>query len=376
MMNDKKTAIVHYWLTNFRGGEQVLAEFCRMYAGDLYTHAWDPEKIHGAPFDGHPVHQTFIGHLPLGVKHCQKFLPLMPLALKLLDMRKYDVILSSESGPAKGIRKRPGAIHICYCHTPMRYLWDMHDEYYRTASLPGKLAMKLFLGYLRHYDLESAKGVDYFIANSNFIADRIRRIYGREATVIYPPVNTSYFRRGDGVEKPDGGYYLVAGQLVPYKHAELAVAACLKAGRKLVVSGTGPQEKQLRSMAEGSDLIRFAGHVSNEELRNLYAGAKALLFPGTEDFGIVPLEAQSSGTPVIAYGEGGALETVVDGKTGLFFREKTADSLADAIRRFEEKTWNAKACEENADRFSVETFRRNIAAFVEEKTGLKAFIPE
>ncbi len=348
-------ALLHYWLTNMRGGENVLAEIAGMFpSADIYTHAYAENEMK-AVFGTHPVFETFIGKLPGAVKHCQKYLPLMPLALKKLDLSGYRLIISSESGPAKGIRKPAHATHICYCHTPMRYLWDMHQDYYSSAGLAGKIAMKLFTPYLRRYDLASADSVDHFIANSGFVAERIHRIYNREAAVIYPPVNVEYFSSGPAEEK--GDFYLFAGQLTGYKRPDLALEACLKRGRKLLFAGDGDCRKELEKRAAGNPDIVFAGACTKEELRRYYRQARALLFPGTEDFGIVPVEAQAAGIPVIAYARGGALETVRSGETGLFFDRQTVDSLAGAMEEFEGRGWDQEKCRRNAAGFSAELFR-------------------
>lgn len=350
-----KVALLHYWLTNLRGGENVLAEFCRMFPeADIYTHAWNSQRI-GAPFDSHPIHETWIGRLPGAKNNCQKYLPLMPWALKKLDLSDYRLLISSESGPIKGVRKPASALHVCYCHTPMRYLWDMYEEYYRNAGVTGKLGMRLFRDYLRRYDLASAGQVDHFIANSNFVADRIRRIYGRDAVVIYPPVNTDFFGHGTGT--PPGDYYLVAGQLIAYKQPELAIKACLALKRRLILTGTGNLAAELAKRYAAFPSIQFIGRCSNEELRGYYAGARALLFPGVEDFGIVPLEAQAAGTPVIAYGGGGALETVVAGQTGLFFDQADPGALASAIRDFESRSWDQAVISGHAQKFTAGRFR-------------------
>ena len=225
----EKVALLHYWLTNMRGGENVLAEFCRLFPeADIFTHAWNPEKVR-EPFASHRITETFIGRLPLARRKCQMYLPLMPSALARLDLSGYDLILSSESGPVKGIRKPAGARHVCYCHTPMRYIWDMYDDYYRAAGVGGRIAMRLFRDFMRRYDLRSAESVDMFLANSRFVAERIKRIYGRDSTVVYPPVDADCFvRQGEDERK---GYYLFTGQLISYKRPELALRACLRMGR-------------------------------------------------------------------------------------------------------------------------------------------------
>lgn len=355
-----RVALLHYWLTNLRGGEKVLAELAGLYPdADIFTHAYDASKMAGV-FGKHKIYETFIGKLPLGRKHCQKYLPLMPLALQQLNLDAYNLIISSESGPIKGIRKPAGAKHICYCHTPMRYLWDMYDDYYHNTGFSGKIAMSLFKSYLRSYDLKSVDSVDYFIANSNFVRERIKRIYGRESVVIHPPVNTVFFQSGK-YEKKD--YYVYAGQLIPYKHPELAVQACRKLGRRLVVIGNGNMKEELQCIADPG--ITFLGRASDEDMRRCYAEAQALIFPGVEDFGIVPVEAQAAGTPVIALGKGGALETVTSNTTGLFFQECKVESLVEAILEFESRTWDSQSCRKHADQFSNSVFRHKMQEFVE-----------
>lgn len=337
-----KTALLHYWLTNMRGGEKVLAALEGMFPeADVFTHAFIPSRV--SCLKSRRVHESFIARLPFGRKHPQAYLPLMPMATRALKLDGYDLIISSESGPIKGIRKPKDARHICYCHTPMRYVWDMYDEYYSQAGLGGKIAMKLFTPYMRYEDLKSADSVDTFVANSRFVADRIKCIYSRDATVVHPPVDVGFFSVASRPEVAScRNYYLFAGANVKYKRLDLAEAACKRMGRKLIV-------------AKG---------VSDEELRALYAGAKALLFPGQEDFGIVPVEAQAAGTPVIAYGRGGALETVKDGETGLFFPEQTVESLSHAIEEFEGRSWDGGVCAENAKRFGPSEFVKNMRGII------------
>jgi len=354
-----KVALLHYWLTNMRGGENVLAEFCRLYpTADIFTHAWNPQSV-TVPFSGHHIQESFVGKLPGARKNCQKYLPLMPSAMQRWDFSGYDLLLSSESGPVKGIRKPENTVHICYCHTPMRYLWDMYEDYYHNTGMVGKIAMTMFKYYLRNYDLKSASCVDYFIANSNFVRERIERIYHRDAIVIYPPVDFDFYHAGNYSVRD---YYLFVGQLIPYKRADLAVAACRKLRRKLVVIGSGPMKDELQQSTD--DCVVFAGRISNQEMRQYYAEARALIFPGIEDFGIVPLEAQAAGAPVIALGIGGALETVKENETGLFFPEATVESLMDAILRFEAGTWNREICGAQAALFSPAVFRRKISDFI------------
>ena len=309
---------------------------------DVFTHAYQPRPFGESSPDwlwGHRVYETFIAHLPFGRRKPQAYLPLMPAAARRLKLDGYDLIVSSESGPIKGIRKPKGARHICYCHTPMRYLWDLYDDYYRDAGPFGKIAMKLFTPHLRREDLKSVESVDVFVANSAFVAERIKRLYGRDSMVVHPPVDVEFF--GDCV-RGAGDYYLFAGAPVKYKRLDLARAACARLGRRLVVAG--------------------GGGFTREDLRTAYAGARALLFPGVEDFGIVPVEAQAAGTPVIAYGVGGARETVVAGETGLFFAEQTVESLCSAIEEFEGRTWSPARCREQAIRFAPSLFSHRMMA--------------
>ena len=362
MKKDSRTALIHYWLLNMRGGERVLENFCGMFPdADIFTHAWNREKT-SSVFRSHKVTETFIGRLPRAKRNCQIYLPLMPSALRRLDLSGYELIVSSESGPAKGIRKPAGAFHLCYCHTPMRYLWDLYDDYYRESSLPRKLAMTAFKTYLRNCDLRSAESVDCFAANSVFVAKRIRRIYGRRSVVIHPPVDTDFF--SDCVRRP-GGYYLFAGALVSYKLPMLALQACLRMNRKIIFAGDGPMLSSLRHIA--GNRAEFRTGISDEALRDLYAGAKALLFPGLEDFGMIPVEAQSAGTPIIAYGAGGALETVSGGETGVFFAEQTVNSLCEAIESFEASEWDAETIRRHARRFHPSNFMRGIRNLLPER---------
>lgn len=358
IIRSMEVALLHYWLTNVRGGEKVLAALGEMFPrADVFTHAYVPGNMEGM-FDGRKVTESFIARLPLGRSHPQAYLPLMPAASRSLKLDGYDLIVSSESGPIKGIRKPKGARHVCYCHTPMRYLWDMHDEYYRTAGLGGKIAMSLFTGYLRKEDLRSADAVDEFVANSAFVAERIKRLYGRDSVVVHPPVDVEFFSAA--VQPADlpfnGNYYLYTGELRDYKRPDLAVNAALRMNRNLVVVGNGKLRETLRRSVGSRGNVLFAGRMAGDSLRSLYAGAKALLFPGIEDFGIVPVEAQAAGTPVVALGKGGALETVRGGETGLFFAEESVGSLCGAIEEFESRNWSADACRSNAVRFSKGRF--------------------
>ena len=357
-----KVALLHYWLTNIRGGEKVFLELCEMFPdADIFTHVIS-EEIKEKYFHGRKVHTSFINKLPYAEKFYKNYMPLMFKAAQAFDLSGYDLMISSESGPIKGIHKPERARHICYCHTPMRYLWDMFDDYYQFAPFYKKCVMRLLKNYLRRQDLRSTESVDDFIVNSNFVKERIKRIYKRDAQVIYPPVNIDFF--GKSVDNSQTDYYLLAGELVQYKKTDLVVKAFNRSGRKLIVAGTGEELNSLQAVANSN--ITFFGRVSDEKLHELYCGAKALIFPGIEDFGIVPVETQAAGTPVIAYAEGGALETVIDGETGLFFAEQTSESVNAAIDRFENisTTFNSEKIRLHSQKFSRQHFQTELKSFV------------
>lgn len=361
-----KVALVHYWLVNMRGGEKVLEALCELYPqADVYTHVYTPEEISGT-IRNHKVQTSFIQKLPFAKRWYQKYLPFMPFALEQLDLSGYDLVISSESGPAKGVILDPETLHICYCHTPMRYIWDRYHEYRRNAGLLTRMLMPLVSHWLRMWDVASANRVDVFIANSNFVAQRIRKIYRRKSVVIPPPADTSRFHSAPQHED----FYLMVGQLVFYKRTDLAIEAFNRLGKRLVIIGTGEEEQSLRKQAR--DNIEFLSSQSDEALADYYSRCKALIFPGKEDFGIVPIEAIASGRPVIAYGAGGALDTVIDGKTGLFFDEQSAQSLVAAIDRFEELPddyFNQEELREFAGQFSKEKFKTRIHQLIQQQLG-------
>lgn len=350
-----RVAIVHYWLVGMRGGEKVLEALCEMFPqADLFTHVYKPAQV-SATIRRHRVTTTFIARLPFASRLYQRYLPLMPLALEQLDLREYDLVISSESGPAKGVLTRPETLHVCYCHAPMRYLWNMYQDYLGNAGRLTRAAMPWLAHRLRQWDHQSASRVDLFIANSHNVARRVRKYYGREAEVVHPPVDAAAFvpagRAGAG------DYYLCAGQLTRYKRVDVAVEAFNRLGRRLVVIGDGEEMQALRRRA--GPTIDFLGRVDSASLRDAYTQCRAVVFPGEEDFGIVPLEAMASGRPIIAYGRGGALETVVPGRTGIFFHEQTPEDLAAAVHRFEaiEAEFEPQAIVSHARRFSKDEFK-------------------
>lgn len=358
-----RVAIVHYWFVSMRGGEKVIESLLDLFPeADLYTHVVDDEKL-SADLSKRNIRTTFINRLPLAKSKYQSYLPLMPLALEQLDLRGYDLVISSESGPAKGVLTEADTCHICYCHTPMRYLWDMYPEYVQQVSALLRPLARGIMHYLRLWDVAAANRVDHFVANSNFIAGRINKHYRREAEVIYPPVDVDEFE----VSHQSDEFYLMVGQVIPYKKADLAVAAFREIDARLVIIGEGSLLPELRKTAGPN--VEFLGRQDWGVILDHYRRCKALLFPGIEDFGIVPVEAMASGKPVIAFGAGGALETVVDGETGLLFHDQTAAGLADAVRRFEAKagSFDPLAIRAHAEQFSAARFRAQVAAFVQAK---------
>ncbi|BCP52431.1 glycosyl transferase [Kaistia sp. 32K] len=356
-----RIAIVHYWLTGMRGGEKVLEQLCAMYPdADIFTHVYDARAVSDR-IASHKVTTSFIGKLPWASKLYRQYLPLMPLALEQLDLRGYDLILSSEAGPAKGIIPPPDAVSICYCHSPMRYIWNMAHDYRESAGFINKLLMPPLSHYIRSWDVTSSNRVDHFVANSKTVARRIEAYYRREATVIYPPVDTESFECAPRDEV--GDFYLMVGQLVPYKRPDLAVEAFNRSGRRLVIIGGGEMLAKLKAMAEPN--ITFLGSQPFEQLRYHYARCKALIFPGEEDFGIVPVEAMASGRPVIAFNRGGATETVVDGVTGIFFEVQTVEALLDACDRLERTSWDSRALMARARLFDTAQFSAKLRTFID-----------
>lgn len=356
-----RVALIHYWLVNWRGGEKVLSALAELFpTADIFTHVYAPGVL-PPELCQHRITTTFIGRLPRATRWYKGYLPLMPMALENLDLREYDLVISSESGPAKNVITRPDAVHVCYCHSPMRYLWDMAPEYRAGMSLPARILSTPVAHYLRLADVASAQRVDAFAANSAFVAKRIRKYYRREAQVIHPPVGTDFFTPGKEARK---NYYLVAGQLVGYKRVDLAVTACTDLNLPLVVAGEGPEEAKLKRMSGPS--VRFTGRVSDEDLRELMRSCRALIFPGVEDFGLIPVEAMACGTPVVAIEAGGALETVLPGRTGIFFKEQSVESLKDALVLLEREGYgfDQSTLRLHAESFDRNAFFQNMAAFL------------
>jgi len=359
-----RVAVVHDWLTIPGGSEDVVIELLNMFPNaELFTSVYDP-----APWPvlitERRVHSSPLNKIPGATRNYQKLLPLMTAAFRSFDFSRFDLVLSSSHACAKNIRTPPSALHVCYCHTPMRYAWDESLLEGEEIGRVTRLALPLMLSRLRRQDVQGASSPDLFVANSENVADRIRRYYGRTAEVVNPPVDVA---RLLSLPRTPGDHYLVFGRVVPYKRVELAVAACARLGRPLQVAGDGRAMSSVRAAATGHEgTTELLGRVSDSERDALMSSARALLFPGEEDFGIVPVEAQAAGLPVIAYRVGGASETVIDGRTGVLFDQQSSLGLAAAIERFEGLRLDPGDARENATRFGRERFRAEMAEVIEQ----------
>lgn len=359
-----RISLAHHWLISERGGEKVLKSFSALFPGvDLYALVAERKLDHfGDWLNRHKVHQSPLNLIPRAERHYKSLLPFFPLALRHLKVRKgTKLLLSSDASILKGLRVPKETVHVCYCHSPPRYLWEMQDAYLKQTSKLGwigKTAFKAITPYVREFDRKAAQRVDHFIANSHFVAERIKRCYGRESTVIYPPVSYDDFH----CEQKKEDFYLVVSELVPYKRIDIAVDAFNQNGKRLIIIGDGSEREYLKSIAQPN--VEFVGRAPFQTLKEVYSKCRAFIFPGIEDFGITPLEAQASGSPVIAYGEGGALETMIDGETGLFFDSQTADALVEAVDHFEGMQFDPLACRRQAERFSEPRFRQEIKDFL------------
>jgi glycosyltransferase involved in cell wall biosynthesis len=359
-----KVAIVHYWLVGMRGGEKVVEALCDMYPqADIFTHVYDPAAV-SDKIRQHRIIPTFINSLPRAARMYKNYLPLMPLALEQLDLRGYDLIISSESGPAKGIVPPPEALHVCYCHTPMRYIWNMYHDYRSSAGRVARLMMPPLTHYLRMWDVTSAARVDSFVANSATVARRIERYYGAESVVIHPPVDTEAF----AIAAPSD-FYLMAGELVAYKRPDLAVRAFNQMKRKLVVIGGGEMLEELRRLA--GPTVKILGAQPFEVLKQHYAECLALIFPGEEDFGMVPVEAMASGRPVVAFGRGGATETVKQGVSGVFFSEQTVEAIVSAVDAVAQTAFVPETIAAHARQFGRDQFLQKMRAHIDGRMAEK-----
>jgi glycosyltransferase involved in cell wall biosynthesis len=370
-----RVAFVHDWLTGMRGGEKVLELLLDFFPGaPIYTLLHLRGRV-SAAIEAHPIHTSFIQRLPMAASRYRHYLPLFPRAVESFDLRGFDFLLSSSHCVAKGARPAPGARHLCYCHAPMRYAWDQYEAYFGgRGGIAGRWLLPAAMARLRRWDARTAGRAQRYVANSENVRRKIVEFWGvpfARTRVVHPPVDADFFTPGPSpatapvpASAPEP-YYLLAGAMVPYKRPDLAVAAFLGGSRRLVVAGSGPELPRLAAMAAGDPAVRFEKDPGDERLRALYRGARALLFPGEEDFGIMPLEAQACGTPVLALARGGALETVLDAETGLFFAEPGVQALRDALDRFEAMRFDPARLRRHAEGFSRERFRAAMGAEIE-----------
>jgi glycosyltransferase involved in cell wall biosynthesis len=358
-----RVALVHDYLNQYGGAERVLEVLSQIFPkAPIYTLLYDKKRT-GYAFENKKIHTSFLQKIPWLRSHHRPFLMFMPLAIEQFDFSKYDLVISDSASYAKGVITKPETYHICYCHTPTRYAWDDSHKYIEEFGYP-KLVKKItpfFMNYIRLWDEQAANRVDKFIANSHFVAQRIKKYYHREAEVIHPPVKTKIF-----YISPDlGKYFLMVGRFLPYKRFNLAIQAFNRLGLPLKIVGDGPQRAQLQKQAK--DNIKFLGLVSDAKLREAYAHCQAFIFPQEEDFGITPVEAMASGRPVIAYRAGGVLETVKEGVTGLFFDKQTPECLIETIKKFNPSDFNPQVIRQHAMQFDEEVFKEKIRGFINSK---------
>lgn len=359
-----RVALVHDYLNQMGGGEKTLLALAQIFPGaPIYTSIYEPSRVDNA-FRSLDIRTSFMQGLPFVKRHHQPFLPLYPFAMESFDLRDYDLVLSDSSAFAKGIVTRPETTHICYCHTPMRWAWNFEDYIERERiGRMGRLALAPFISWLRLWDYASAARVDAYIANSPVVAARIAKYYRRESVIIPPPVDVTRFQ----VSTRREDYFLVTSRLVPYKRIDLAVRAFTKLGLPLRIVGSGRDEASLRKMAGPN--VRFMGRLSDEQVREQMAGCRAFIFPGEEDFGITPVEAQACGKPVIAYGAGGALSTVIEGATGLFFREQTPEALAEVVSNFRDEQFHPLTIRRHAEQFDTARFAERLTRFIASRSS-------
>ena len=364
-----RVALVHDYLNQYGGGEKVLEVFAEIFPdAPIYTLIYD-NKITDKILPGREIRASFLQKIPFIKSHHRFFPPLMPLAVEKLDLSDYDMVISDSAAFSKGVITKPGALHICYCHTPTRYAWDDSHKYVKEFSMPSlaKIFVPFFMNYLRLWDREATYRVDKFICNSNFVAQRIKKYYRQKAEVIYPPVDGDFFTPVDPAKSPlatnEASYYLMVGRLLVYKRFDIAIEAFNKLELPLKIIGTGPEMKKIKRMANWN--IEFLGEMRGEKLKEYYQNCQALIFPQEEDFGIVALEAMACGRPVIAYRGGGALESVKEGETGVFFNEQTANSLAEAVKKFDPSKFNPKLIRQHALKFDKQIFKKKIKDFIE-----------
>jgi glycosyltransferase involved in cell wall biosynthesis len=357
-----KTAIVHDWLVSLGGAEKSLDAIFSLYPSPIYTLIQKEGFVKQSPFARAEIFTSFIQKLPFATKNHRNYLPFFPSAIERFDLNPYDVIISSSHAVAKGAKIREGQLHLCYCYTPMRYAWDLYDQYMSDLSGLKELLAKWTLAYMRKWDAGNAHQVHHYAAISHYIADRVKRVYNREATVIYPPVQTEEFE----FQPNKDDFYFTMSRLVPYKRIDLIVEAFSRMpSKRLVVIGDGPEMEKIKKLAGKN--VELLGFQPDQVMRKYLSQARAFVFAAQEDFGIAPVEAQACGTPVIAYGKGGSLETVVNGETGIFFEEQTVGSLIEAVEKFERIEFDPERLKCNAERFNEARFKKEFKQFVEEK---------
>jgi glycosyltransferase involved in cell wall biosynthesis len=357
-----KIAIIHDWLVTNAGAEKVLKEIVELYPkADIFSIVdFLDDNQRQEIIQGKKVTTSFIQNLPFAKKHFRNYLPLFPKAIESLDLRGYELIISSSWAFAKGVKKDKNAIHICYCHTPIRYAWDLYDEYTSNLNQPKKFLVQKTLQYIRKWDISTLDRVDFFIANSDFVKERIKRIYNKSAEVIYPPVNINKFV----LEKNKEDFYLTASRLVPYKKTSLIVEAFNQMPqKKLIVIGSGEEYEKIKSIAKSN--IQVLGYQEDEVLVRYMQKAKAFIYAAIEDFGIIPIEAMACGTPVIALDNGGTAETVIDGVNGVHFKNQTISDIKEVIYRFESEKFDATNIRETVYRYN--DFQKKLKRFIDLK---------
>lgn len=361
-----RIALVHDYLNQYGGAEKVLEAFIEIFPdAPIYTLFYD-QKIVDEFFPGKKIRASFLQKIPFIKKHHRIFPPLMPIAVEKFNLSDYDLVISDSAAFGKGVITNSKTLHICYCHTPTRYAWDDSHKYVKEFSMSklAKIFVPIFMNYLRLWDKEAARRVDKFICNSKFVEQRIKKYYKQDAEVIHPPVDTEFFAPSN---EPVQDYYLMVGRLLPYKRFDIAIEAFNKLELPLKIIGKGPEMKKLKKMANWN--IEFLGELAGEKLKEYYQNCQALIFPQEEDFGIVALEAMSCGKPIIAYRGGGALESVLEGKTGIFFNEQNTDSLVEAVKEFcllaSESKFNFAFIRNHAIKFDKEIFKKKIKDFID-----------